>query len=260
MADKRIPELPSILIVNGSYLFAAYDPSTDTTYRISLSQFLPTQDPNTYLWDEEAEYDTGAIAISDDKLWQSLIDDNIGIAPVEGASWTEVSKSLASAIQKWTAGVYTEPDPVVLSNHNGAWKLYLLVDAVRPYASANIATEETAGDWEEIGGLSLSNVVLDTGVITLPFKGASFRQFRTVAVHSANFSIALSGDTNARRFDYSFELDASREITLQASFKMSDALWNTATQKWIPEVGGKYLMQGVFDGADWLAWIRGPFE
>jgi len=258
--DKRIPELDPIGFVNGTFMFAMYDPATDTTYRVDLSQVLPAQTESVFEWDDATSYDTNEIVISDNKLWKSLIDDNLNNLPVEGANWTEVSKSLASAIQPWAAGVYTEEDVVVLSDHNGPWQFYVLVSVTRPYASADIAAEETAGDWEQVSDVSVSNVALAGAIITLPFKGASQRQFRTVAAHAANFTLAVSGATKARRFDYAFELGAIYYVELPVGFKMSDALYDSGTRRWTPDVAGKYVMTGFQDGADWLVWIRGPFS
>lgn len=262
MADKRIPELPAIALVNGAFLFVMYDPATDTTYKVNLSQIAPTENPENFNWDPIVVYDTGHVAISDDKLWRSLIDGNVGIVPVEGASWTEVSKSEGSSINYWAAGAYTDVSVVVLSAHNGVDQFYKLVDPLRPYNSLNIATEEAAGDWEPITDLiNLLAVVNAAGTITLNFRRGRDRQFNTVAAQGANFIIALSNDQNARRFEYTFEINADIEITFPLSVLMADALFNTSTNKWSNDPGttGKFLMTGVYNGTNWYISIKGPF-
>lgn len=92
------------------------------------------------------------------RLFETKVDDNTNNAPptnpvtTENAFWREVSASASAAIPEWAAGIYGPGLIIVYHNHSVDGKgLYVLVDPARPYISANIETEITAGDWERIG-------------------------------------------------------------------------------------------------------------
>lgn len=93
------------------------------------------------------------------RFWKTKVDDNIGNEPptnpltTEDAYWIEVSPSDGSAIKEWLVGVFGTGLVIVYHNHSTAGKgLYILLNPVRPYNSANIETEIAAGDWELIAG------------------------------------------------------------------------------------------------------------
>lgn len=91
------------------------------------------------------------------RIFETKIDDNLNNPPptdpavTENASWVEISQSAGSGISEWAAGVYGSGLVIVFHNHSVDGRgLYQLVDAARPYASADIEAEILAGDWELI--------------------------------------------------------------------------------------------------------------
>lgn len=121
--------------------------------------FGGTQDFSSLLYNATTEYNTttNPFAEYQGRLFKSKIDNNIGNTPpsapnisgdYENASWVEVSRSEASPIKKWAAGVYGEGLIVVLQND----LFYRLANATRPFESSDFAAELSNGDWVLVGG------------------------------------------------------------------------------------------------------------
>jgi hypothetical protein len=103
------------------------------------------------------------------RIWETLVDDNINHLPpsnpstTSNAFWQEVSASQSAAIPEWAAGVFGPGLVIVFHNHSTDGRgLYALIEPVRPYASSNIETEITAGDWERLGGAGDPSEYIDT--------------------------------------------------------------------------------------------------
>jgi hypothetical protein len=88
------------------------------------------------------------------RLWQTKTDDNINNEPptdpgtTEDTNWLEVSASSNSAFVEWSAGVYGSGLIIVFYSDS----FYKLNVASRPYISADIVAETSAGDWIVISG------------------------------------------------------------------------------------------------------------
>lgn len=91
------------------------------------------------------------------RIFETKTDANINNEPptnplvTENTNWKEISQSSGSSIKEWAVGVYGSGLVIVYHNHsvNGGG-LYKLLNPSRPFASSNIETEITAGDWEKI--------------------------------------------------------------------------------------------------------------
>jgi len=93
------------------------------------------------------------------RFWKTKTSANINNEPptnpatTENTDWIEVSPSSGSSIKEWEAGIYGDGLVIVYHNHSiDGRALYILTEPSRPYESANIETEISAGDWELIGG------------------------------------------------------------------------------------------------------------
>tara|TARA_R110001599_G_scaffold332511_1_gene547995 strand:- start:38022 stop:38954 length:933 start_codon:yes stop_codon:yes gene_type:complete len=91
---------------------------------------------------------------SNNRLWKSKTDSNIGNTPpsdtgiTEDDYWIEVSKGQSNAWSEWSAGIYGAG--LIIVYHNDSF-LKLLV-AERPFLSSNIETELAAEQWKVIAG------------------------------------------------------------------------------------------------------------
>ena len=79
--DERIPGLPPLAILPANALFPAYDPSTDTTYRVTAAQVQDgLADPQS-AWNAEATYNLGDLVTHLGQVWISDEYDNEGNPP-----------------------------------------------------------------------------------------------------------------------------------------------------------------------------------
>lgn len=106
------------------------------------------------------------------RIWETKVDDNINNLPpsapgtVENAYWIEVSSSASAAIPEWAPGLFGPGLIIVYHNHSTDGRgLYVLLEPVRPFASADIEAEITAGDWEQISGGSSGSAPAGTVVL-----------------------------------------------------------------------------------------------
>lgn len=91
------------------------------------------------------------------RIFETKTDSNTGNAPptdpevTENTHWKEISPSSGSAIKEWAAGTYGEGLIIVYHNHSTFGRgLCILLEATRPFTSANIETEITSGKWAYI--------------------------------------------------------------------------------------------------------------
>jgi hypothetical protein len=145
--DKRIAELPELLIINGELYLAIYSPATDITYKIKLSAIFPVE-VNSFAWDAgNAPYALDDITVHDDQLWISQIGGNNSM-PGTDANWIVGVKSTGSSLKYYAPGIYTESDVYVVNSVSGQLGLYRLDPVqVRPFSSTNFTTELAAGKW-----------------------------------------------------------------------------------------------------------------
>lgn len=164
MADERYilirpPQLPELTEVGAGAYVVGYDSATDRTVKINVSALGGGQETDIN-WRANVPYATGLIVEYGLKLWKSLIDDNLGNLPSEGANWTEVSKAGAgSNITNYTTGVYTYDPTIVLREG----RIYYLL-AAKPFESTDFIAELEATQWREINrnniiGVAYNNLI-----------------------------------------------------------------------------------------------------
>lgn len=107
--------------------------------------------------------------------------------------------------------------------------------------------------------LTLTSVNVAPNPVVLNMGGEVVRDFVGNAVITAPKTWALSNDTDALEFKFSFEIDGAHAMTMPADFIMSDALWNDATKTWTPFDPGIYQANASFNGTDWILSIIGPY-
>lgn len=138
--------------LTGEELLPIYDPITGKTLRLKTSE-IRGGDDKTQQWLSTETYTTGDIRAWNLKFWKSLVDDNLNHQPVEGAFWTEVSKSESGNLGYWAAGVFTV-DPTVVFYGGQMYLLNTNTESggvTMPYESTNFVTELAAGKWILIG-------------------------------------------------------------------------------------------------------------
>jgi hypothetical protein len=147
------------------------------------------------------------------RIWETLDDDNINNLPpsnpatTSNAFWSEVSASATAAIPEWAAGIYGPGLVIVFHNHTTDGRgLYALIEPTRPYASTNIETEITAGDWERIGGTATG-----TG-------GPAIDE------EYANIAAMLADQANQEQDALYFVSDASADATVDADWALYQKL------------------------------------
>ena len=146
-----------IMFIAGKNEFNYFDGATWT----STVTNAPPATQKDLTWKPDVNYNTDAnrYAEYDLKLWKSLINsptNNIGITPVEGSTWTEVSKAEAGSdsniLTPYQPGAYIKPVVLVLRNR----KIYELAAPERPFESIDFSAELTAGKWVLVSGDSSS--------------------------------------------------------------------------------------------------------
>ena len=112
------------------------------------------------------------------RIFETKVDDNTGNEPptnpaiTEDTNWIEISASSGSAINEWAPGVYGAGLVIVFHNHSVDGRgLYILLDPVRPFTSADIEAEEIAGDWERITASAEAIANIDGGTATSIYAG-----------------------------------------------------------------------------------------
>lgn len=259
LANARIDQLPLGAPTLGDFLVFR-DMLNGVTKRMPYTQ---SETSNNFEWLSSkaaaGDYDTNDVVTYGGNWYQSTIDDNLSV-PGTNATWTLLTKSSSGGW--WQAGVYSEDQPWVLSDHNGSAEIFVLASLTRPYNSTNIATEELSGDW-----VSITNPVRARSYNSLvspmqfDFKNSIESLFSSADPINAARAIQLLNDTRALKFEASFEVSAlPAPITMPASFIMSDALWDNGGKIWTPLDVGKYFMKASKLNGNWMTQIFGPFN
>ena len=164
MADERYilirpPQLPELANVQAGAYVVGYDSATDRTVKINVSALGGGQETDIN-WRANVPYATGLIVEYGLKLWKSLIDDNLGNLPSEGANWTEVSKAgEGGGITNYVPGVYTYNPTIVLRFE----KLYRLA-ATLPFESTDFDAELEIGQWRLLNDSKIIGVAYGVGM------------------------------------------------------------------------------------------------
>lgn len=204
------------------------------------------------------------------RIFETLVDDNLNNAPpnnplvTSNTYWEEISSSAGSSIHEWSAGLFVSGLIIVYHDHSVDGKgLYLLVEATRPFSSANIEAEIITGKWIRITRKEPIYVDVSTasGTITLDFGNETERRYKGSANITAARAWALDNDDNAVLIpSILFQTNAGVVHTFPAEFKMSNALWDSSAKTWTPLDAGRYEGSACFDGTNWWLKIEGPYN
>lgn len=201
---------------------------------------------------DAGKYCTHPDANGKKRIFETQTDDNINHEPptdpnvTSNAYWEEISQSSGSAIKEWAAGIYGTGLVIVYHDHSAFGKgLYLLIDPVRPFASANIETEIDADKWVCITYNSPIKEVATGGAnITLDFNHARECSFKCDVPIAGNKNILITNDEIAQEVKvWRIDVDAAgRELTFEADVKKQD--WDG---NWISALVWKSPGAGSYD-------------
>lgn len=107
--------------------------------------------------------------------------------------------------------------------------------------------------------LDLNNASIAGSTITLDLNGQYQRMFVGSGTFATGKTMAVANASNARVFDFHFEVTAApaATLTLPTGWLMNDA--NFSSHVWTPPTTGKYEMTATYDGNYWKVKIGGPF-
>jgi len=153
---KPFQEYNIVESLDGGYVLAQSSVDNEL-YRMPLSFFMGNA-VNAQWKPAPKEYNIPEVVEYNNKWWKTLIDNNVGIPPVEtSSSWVEVSKAGAQNLSNYVAGVYDlSPSMVIKSD-----KAYVLSENVTlPFDSTDFDAELIAGTWKTIGGNDFDSILL----------------------------------------------------------------------------------------------------
>ena len=179
---KRIPQLSAGANAQPGWLIAVYDPNTNTTLRLDVSEFINNASSSDYDWDIAETYAVNEVVFYNNKLWASLINGNIGNVPQAGANWVEVVQGQSGGLKSWLASAYTADEVFVVYDDGAGNQIYELVNVARPFNSTDIDAEIIAGDW----------LPFNTTVSDVPFDGN--RVIKNIPILGENFGTTSVND------------------------------------------------------------------
>lgn len=95
-----------------------------------------------------------------------------------------------------------------------------------------------------------------TGALSFDLGGALMAILSLPVSFATPKTVSLVGDTNAHKFDFSFQItDVAAILTFPGNFLMSDTRWDESTQEWEALEIGKYIGAALFDGSNWFLTI-----
>lgn len=116
-------------------------------------------------------------------------------------------------------------------------------------------------------GTPLESVSVTTtgGTVTLDFDLGDYddavqKMFIGSNTWATSKTLAFSNDTNARVFNFHFEVTNVAGTIVCSTCIMSDANWDSGSDTWTPAETGKYEMGGSWDGSAWKVKVLGPFN
>lgn len=206
------------------------------TLKVKASELVPSQTSN-FEWSSTGSYDEDEVVTRGGLWWQSLIDDNEGIAPgSDPLAWVAVPKAVGFGW--WAAGVYAEAKPMVLSDHSGQTRWYRLVAAI-PYVSTDIEDEEEMGDWSATTELVADGTVAVDDAVELDCKFFSQIIFSIIGTVSDDIEFTLARYSKLRKLTIKFNTDTpGKKVKFPAIFRASNAQWDPVLQTYeIVETG-----------------------
>lgn len=150
--------------------------------------------------------------------------------------------------------------------------LYGLVGSQFPDNTTQLITEAIMRQFGEDIADSFANLVssfyldaasIDTsgGTLTVNFASKAERLFYGSASFASAKAVALSNATNAKRFEFGFQVtNLAAKLTFPSGFLMNDVNWEVSNpQEWEPPYLGKYIIKASLINADWFMTIDGPY-
>jgi hypothetical protein len=183
-------------------LLAIVEAASGKTLKIQARYFGQSAPSTNYKWSSTFDYAVDAIVDHAGKWYLSLQTPNVGRNPASSPLyWEEQVKSPAGFVF-WQPGVYTGDTVLILYTLGGVTSIYRLVDATRPYLSADFEDELTLGDWEIIGAGSAG------------FTRESHRAFAEELLFDKN---EIYFDTHTMTADINFVIAATGNLVNQTS-------------------------------------------
>ncbi len=263
--DKRVIELPQILIIGGQMFLPIFDVGTDLLYKIDVQDLLGSGTSSNYTWDPLVNYlEDRIVSYSQNpgdppELWISLNDINTGNPPGPGSLfWTPGNRSRGS-LSPYTAGIFLDDYPIVTKKNS----IYLLTNLSRPYNSTDFDAELNAGDWVNLSGRDLFQVDV-SGAITLDAREAREVDLIGDADITAPKNWIFARVTNFKEGSFKFIVSGGLHTqTFPAEVVVANAYnaeYDSGAKTWTPLEEGKYEAYITYDGAEFKFVISGPFN
>lgn len=267
--NPRIDELPLGYPVENDFV-PFWSVFEGRTKRLAAALFNPTsvQINNGIEWVYDRKDNLGAplpynlydIVSKGGKLYQSLVNVNTSTPGVVGNDlWELVVKAYSGGF--WKAGVYTDVQPWVFSNHTGTTLIYELIDPARPFVSVNIETETSAGKWRSLSGkIVIDEVDTTQSEIVFDMKFDAQRWFRgSDNINSPKLWVDINAE-DAIKATFIFTLSGLHTQTMPENYRLTSLQFNKLTSEWVPEFIGTYKFTKDFDGLGLCyVTIEGPF-
>lgn len=204
------------------------------------------------------------------RIFETKTSGNINNAPptnpvvTENTHWKEISPSSGAAIPEWAAGVYGAGLVILYHNHTVTGRgLYLLTEGIRPFTSANIETEITAGQWARLHPtVELRDLPTGSSPIIVDMLNVSELMLKgTVAITGIRTWQFVNYTKALRIHSIRFSITGSPVQTMPATLKMRSYQggWDDGAKTWTPPGTGNYEADVTYDGTTWYMKIEGPF-
>lgn len=209
------------------------------------------------------------------RVWETKIANNtaneppINPATTEDTNWKEVTPSSAAAIPEWQPGLFGPGLVIVFHNHSVDGRgLYVLLEPVRPFTSANIETEIIAGQWEKIAGgnaTQLTNVEVSVvagtpNLVTFDMAGTDQRRFVTTSAITVDITLAFANAAAHIVNAWSFECTNTIVITMPSETITTGTHGWDNTNKQLTLDPGKYTLSFLNRGSEKELSISGPLD
>ena len=236
---KRIPQLPAGTNAQPSWLIAIYDPTTNTTKRITVDSFLNEESTGNYDWDSGTTYATNEVVFYNNTLWASDVGSNLNNTPQAGAFWTQVPSGLAGGLKRWAVGAFTADEVFVVYDNGSGDALYTLDNVTRPFNSTNFVTELAATDWV-IFNTPATDIAFDSNrpIKSTPIVGENLNKASLVDFIEAGFYREIVATITQNIYSLQ-EVGVSYAITVTGTITPNDS---TITARRVREVIGNTVV------------------
>lgn len=227
---------------------------------------IPAESADNFEWDSVAaaagDYDIDDVVTYGGNWYQSTTNNN-AVAPGTDATWTLLTRAVNW--NRWAAGVFAEADVFVVRLIDGEDHIVQLVDATRPYVSADFDAEYAAGDWVSVTqNKIIANASLVGGAnLTMDLNFMKERNFDLLASINEIRTWVMLNDDNLIELIVLFTMTSLSAQTFPATWQVcTDAgVWDPSANTWTPTDTGRYELtlrrsNGVIDHIK----ISGPFN